>query len=184
MNQSILKKYSITGLAFVLVLLFSLFGSLSAQNTVSTYPDTTWIRHPTIEPITCLDALLFAEQNARVAQLERPAEFLASVLKRRVMERDEVVVVFGAGSEGVPPASVHGFEIVDEYVTAGWRYWYLVHNHTRQANGALGVPVPSTSDVRFVRSLAAQRGLERVRVTNGFYTFDASIAEISRFRAR
>lgn len=137
-----------------------------------------------IEPITCLDALLFAEQNARVPQLDRPTEFLASVLRRRMMERDEVVVVFGAGSEMFPPASVRGFEIVDEHVAAGWRYWYLLHNHTRQANGALGVPVPSTSDVRFARSLAAERGLERVRVTNGFYSFDATIGEITRFRAR
>lgn len=137
-----------------------------------------------IEPMTCLDALLFAEQNARVPQLERPTEFLASVLRRRVTERDEVVVVFGAGAELFPPASVHGFEIVDEYVAAGWQYWYVLHNHTRQANGALGVPVPSTSDVKFARSLAAQRGLERVRVTNGFYSFDATVAEISKFRAR
>lgn len=136
-----------------------------------------------IEPITCLDALLFAEQNARVPQLERPTEFLASVLRERGMGRDEMVVVFGAGTELFPPASVHGFEIVDEYVAAGWQYWYALHNHTRQANGALGVPVPSTSDVKFARNLAAERGLERVRVTNGFYSFDAAIAEISRFRA-
>lgn len=59
-----------------------------------------------------------------------------------------------------------------------------LHNHTRHANGALGVPVPSTSDVRFVRSLAAARGLERVRVTNGFYSFDAAVDEISGFRGR
>lgn len=137
-----------------------------------------------IEPITCLDALLFAEQNARVPQLERPTEFLASVLVRQLMERDEVVVVFGAGTELFPPSSVHGFEVVDEYVAAGWQYWYVLHNHTRQADGALGVPVPSTSDVGFARRLAAQSGLERIRVTNGFYSFDAAVAEISRFRAR
>lgn len=137
-----------------------------------------------IEPITCLDALLFAEQNARVPQLERPTEFLASVLRRRSMGRDELVVVFGAGTELFPPSSVHGFEIVDEYVASGWRYWYVLHNHTRQANGALGVPVPSTSDVGFARRLAERSGLERVRVTNGLYSFDATVAEIASFRAR
>jgi hypothetical protein len=137
-----------------------------------------------IAPISCLDALLFAEQNTRVPQLEHPTEFLASVLRKRVGDRDEVIVIFGAGSEMFPPRSVHGFEIVDEYLATGWRYWYMLHNHTRQASGALGVPVPSTSDVAFTRSLAAQRALERVRVTNGFYTFDASVAELSRFRAR
>lgn len=137
-----------------------------------------------IEPITCLDALLFAAQNARVPQLERPTEFLASVLRRRLTERDEVVVVFGAGTELFPPSSVHGFEIVDEYVAEGWQYWYVLHNHTRQANGALGVPVPSASDVAFARRLAARSGLEGIRVTNGFYSFDATVAEISRFRGR
>ncbi|MEX2570178.1 MAG: hypothetical protein WD737_02665 [Gemmatimonadota bacterium] len=137
-----------------------------------------------IEPISCLDALLFAEQNARVPQLERPTEFLASVLVNRLGERNEVVVVFGAGTELFPPSSVHGFEIVDEYVAAGWQYRYVLHNHTRQTNGALGVPVPSTSDVDFARRLAAQRGLESIRVTNGFYSFDATIAEISDFRGR
>lgn len=137
-----------------------------------------------IEPITCLDALIFAEQNARVPQLERPTEFLASVLRRRTPEREEVVVIFGAGNEMFPPSTVFGLEIVDEYVARGWGYWYWLHNHTRQADGALGVPVPSTSDVRFARSLADARGLERVRVTNGFYSFDAAIEEIAGFRFR
>jgi len=136
-----------------------------------------------IEPITCLDALLFAKQNARVPQLESPTEFLASVLRRDTAEGEEVAVVFGAGSEMFPPRSVHGFEIVDEHVADGWRFWYMLHNHTRQSSGALGVPVPSTSDVQFVRSLAQTRGLERVRITNGFYTFDAAVEEIVDFRS-
>jgi hypothetical protein len=137
-----------------------------------------------IDPISCLDALLFAEQNRRVPQLEQPTEFLASVLRRELPEQTEVVVVFGAGTEMFPPSSVHGFDIVDEYVGAGWQYWYALHNHTIQANGALGVPVPSMSDVQFVRRLAAQRGLERVRVTNGFYSFDSAVSDIASFRAR
>lgn len=137
-----------------------------------------------IEPIACLDALLFAEQNARVPQLERPTEFLASVLRRGAEEGEEVVVIFGAGSEMFPPRTVYGFDVVDEYLARGWRYWYVLHNHTRQGNGALGVPVPSASDVRLARNLAAERGLERVRVTNGFYTFDAAVDEMAVFRSR
>jgi hypothetical protein len=136
-----------------------------------------------IEPVTCLDALLFAEQNARIPQLRSPTEFLASVLRRERPGGEEVAVVFGAGSEMFPPRSVHGIEIVDEHVADGWRFWYMLHNHTRQSSGALGVPVPSTSDVQFVRRLAQVRGLERVRVTNGFYTFDAAIDEIQGFRS-
>ena len=62
--------------------------------------------------------------------------------------------------------------------------WYLIRNHTRQHSGALGVPMPSTSDVRSVRWLAETRGLERARVTNGFYTFDVAIDELREFRWR
>ena len=138
----------------------------------------------TVERITCLDALIFAQQNARVPQIERGTEFIASVLRRRSEGREEVAVVFGAGEERFPPNSIYGFDIVDEYMDEGWSYWYLIHNHTRQRNGALGVPMPSTSDVRLVRWLAQTRGLERARVTNGFYTFDAPIDELREFRWR
>ena len=137
-----------------------------------------------IEPITCLDALLFAEQNARMAQLEHPTEFLASVLVRESGGTTEVTVIFGAGMEFFPPMSVYGAEIVERYVAEGWRYRYFLHNHTIQADGSLGVPVPSTSDVRFARSLATNRGLERIRVTNGFFTFDAPARELEMMRGR
>src|SRR5690606_33678878 len=56
----------------------------------------------TIAPITCLDALLFAHQNRRVSQLERPTEFIASVLVREAAETPAVAVVFGAGEEMFP----------------------------------------------------------------------------------
>ena len=137
-----------------------------------------------IGPITCLDALLFARENARLPQLERPTEFLASVLRKGSDEHGEILVVFGAGAELFPPKTVYGFDIVDDYLAQGWSYWYVLHNHTRQSNGALGIPVPSTSDVQFVRGLAAKRGLKRVRVTNGFYSFDAGIDEMRALRAR
>lgn len=137
--------------------------------------------------ITCLDALLFAEQNSRVAQLVRPTEFLASVLRRDAAGSSDAIVVFGAGSELFIPSSVYGFDVVDEYIRDGWSFWYTLHNHTLQRNGdriALGVPVPSTSDVQIARSLVEARGMQRIRVTNGFYTFDAPATELSRFRGR
>jgi hypothetical protein len=140
-----------------------------------------------IDPITCLDALLFAEQNARVRQLDQPTEFLASVLRRDSTGAGDVVVVFGAGRELFPPRAVYGFDVVDRFLEQGWTFWYVLHNHTLQRNGeriALGVPVPSTSDVQLARNLAEARGLRSVRVTNGFYTFEASIEEMAEFRAR
>lgn len=140
-----------------------------------------------IRPLTCLDALLFAEQNSRIPQLDRPTEFLASVLRKESPRADDVTIVFGAGSDLFPPKSVYGFDVVDRYLERGWTFWYVLHNHTLLKNGsrlALGTPVPSTSDVQFARGLAEARGLQAVRVTNGFYSFEASVEELSRFRAR
>lgn len=140
-----------------------------------------------IEPISCLDALLFAYQNGRVPQLERPTEFLASVLRLESAEGARLAVVFGAGTEMYPPKSVYGFDVVDAYRTAGWRWSYALHNHTTQRNGdrlALGTPTLSTSDVQLLRGLASERGLESARVTNGYYTFSVPSRELGRMRSR
>ena len=141
-----------------------------------------------IEPIRCLDALLFAFQNSRVSQLEQPTEFLASVLRRETEDGDSrVAVIFGAGVEMFPPKSVYGFEAVDEYRSRGWRYAYALHNHTIQKNGdrlALGTPALSTSDVQLTRSLAADSDLEAARVTNGFFTYVVAGEELTLLRSR
>ncbi len=140
-----------------------------------------------IAPITCLDALLFAVQNARVPQLERPTEFVASVLRREVDGRAELAVVFGAGDGMYPPKSVYGFDVVDEFRADGWRWSYVLHNHTTQRCGArlaLGSPALSTSDVQLLRGLAEDGGLESARVTNGFYTYSVRADEISALRSR
>ena len=140
-----------------------------------------------IEPIRCLDALLFANQNSRVSQLTQPTEFLASVLQKDEAGHARLVVIFGAGEEMFPPKSVYGFDVVDEYVALGWRYRYALHNHTIQQNGellALGTPALSTSDVQLTRNLAEGTSLESARVTNGFYTYTATAEELRRLRSR
>jgi hypothetical protein len=140
-----------------------------------------------IEDIACLDALLFAFQNARAPELTHPTEFLASVLRREVNGQRQLAVVFGAGDEMFPPKSVYGSDVVAQHVAQGWEYWYAIHNHTVQKNGArmaLGNPTLSTSDVQFGRNLAAEAGLRSARVTNGFYTFSAGVQELSRMRSR
>jgi hypothetical protein len=139
-----------------------------------------------VEPISCLDALLFTRQAARVSQLEKPTEFVASVLRREATDGIRLLIVFGAGSDTLVPRGWYGTDLVGEYLNDGWRLWYVIHNHTTQKNGgrlALGAPVPSTNDVQLNRALAVQ-GLDSVRVTNGFYTFRASTADMSLFRAR
>lgn len=140
-----------------------------------------------IDPITCLDALLFAEQHSRFSQLDHPTEFIASILRRRTGESDEVMVIFGASDEMFPPGSFYGFDVADAHRAQGWNWAYVLHNHTLQdddGSRVLGVPVPSTSDVELARVLAEQRGLESARVTNGFFTFRAQVRELVDFRAR
>jgi hypothetical protein len=139
-----------------------------------------------IEPISCLDALLFSRQAGRFSQVDKPTEFIASVLRRESSAGPDVAVVFGAGSDTFVPKDVYGFDVVQGYLADGWRYWYAIHNHPVQKNGellALGVPALSTNDVLLSRNLAADMSLESVRVTNGFYTFNASVAELDELRA-
>lgn len=141
----------------------------------------------TIEPISCLDALLFARQANRMSQIDQPTEFIASVLRRERAPGSPLMVVFGAGSEMFPPREVYGFEVVEDLLADGWSYWYAIHNHTVRQHGdriALGVPGPSTSDVDLYRSLVDNLGLESARVTNGFYTFIASADDLQLFRGR
>ena len=140
-----------------------------------------------INPISCLDALLFSRQASRISQLDHPTEFLASVLRRETRTGADLFVVFGAGSEMFPPKNVYGFEVVRRFLADGWSYWYSIHNHTIQKNGdllALGVPAPSSSDVQLYRSLGKEMGLDSLRVTNGFYTFSASVNDLAAFRPR
>lgn len=140
-----------------------------------------------IDPISCLDALLFARQASRVSEIDEPTEFIASVLRRETETGTNLLVVFGAGSEMFVPKDFYGFDFVRPLVADGWSYWYVIHNHTVQRNGdllALGVPVPSTSDVQLLRNIAEDMALESVRVTNGFYTFSASVEDLDGFRSR
>jgi hypothetical protein len=140
-----------------------------------------------IDPITCIEALLFAYQNARTSQLTNPTEFLASVLRRDGAEGIRLTVLFGAGTEMFPPKTVYGFDVVEELVADGWTYWYALHNHTLQSNGetiALGSPTMSTSDVQLTRGLMRDLGLLQGRVTNGFYTFVGSPQDLSQLRSR
>lgn len=140
-----------------------------------------------LEPIRCLDALLFAYQNSRIPQLESPTEFLASVLRRDVDGQPRLALVFGAGDELFPPKTVYGFDVVEEYLAEGWSYWYALHNHTTQPNGsllALGNPTLSTSDVQITRNVVNDLELEGARVTNGFYTYSLGAEELVHFRSR
>lgn len=138
----------------------------------------------TIRPVQCLDALLFAHQNARVRQLEAPTEFLASVLRKTVDGEARLRVYLGAGDELFPPKSVYGFDQVERDVADGWAYVAMLHNHTLQTVGdeiRLGVPAPSISDVQLLNGLVESYGLQQAWVTNGLYTVVIDAADLGRY---
>lgn len=136
-----------------------------------------------VRRIRCLEAALFALQDARHSQLTRPTEFIAHLLRRG----DSLRVYFGAGDAMFPPRAVYGLAEVTADVAAGWTYGVVLHNHTLLGwNGrlALGVPAPSTSDVQLFRGLVEELGLREVWVTNGMYTGVVRAGELGRFHSR
>jgi hypothetical protein len=63
----------------------------------------------------------------------------------------------------------------------------VLHKHTvtrHQGRLRLGLPTPSTSDVRLLRVLAGVLGLCRVLVTSGLYTGEVPADALPRFEAR
>ena len=100
----------------------------------------------TVRPIRCLESLLFAHHAARHDPVERPTEFVASVLRAHPGGRATLRIYFGAGDEPFPPREASASAFVE-----------------RDA---------STSDVQFLRSLAERAGLDRAWITNGLYTLD------------
>ena len=140
-----------------------------------------------VRPIQCLEALLFAYQNARYPQLTPPTEFIASILRRRIDDEVVLKIYFVASDQMFPPMSILGFDEIEKNVAEGWEFWTLLHNHTVQENQgepALGVPAPSTSDVDLLRWLAEGSGLQNAWVTNGFYTIEISARAFDGYLGR
>ncbi len=136
-----------------------------------------------IRAVRCLDAALFALQDARYSQLTHPTEFIGHVLRKD----GRLKIYFGAGDGAFPPKSVYGIDEVEADVAAGWSYWAALHNHPIQRRAerlTLGVPVPSTSDVELLSELVARLGLREVWVTNGIYTGVVSAANLVKFSGR
>lgn len=136
-----------------------------------------------VRPVRCLDAALFARQDARYSQLTRPTEFVAHLLRRG----DSLRVYFGATDQMFPPREFQGSSDVARDVAAGWQYWVILHNHTVRTHSgkpALGLPAPSTSDVEFFNALAQRLGLREAWITNGMYTGVVAAERLERFSGR
>jgi len=136
-----------------------------------------------VRRIWCLEAALFALQDARYSQLTRPTEFVAHILRLD----DRIKVYLGGSDLLFPPKRFYGLEEVAADVAAGWQYWVVLHNHTLRAldgKPALGMPAPSTSDVELFKGLVERLGLREVWVTNGMYTGVVPSENLGQFRTR
>ncbi len=136
-----------------------------------------------VRPIRCLEAALFALQDARYSELTRPTEFIAHILRRD----DRLRVYFAASDLMFPPKHFYGLEEVAAQVADGWLYWVALHNHTvrlLEGKPALGTPAPSTSDVQLFNGLVKDLGLRELWVTNGMYTGVVSSGNLGLFKAR
>ena len=137
-----------------------------------------------VREITCWEASMFARQAERHPPIESPTEFIAVMLLKTVDGQRRARIYFGAGPETFPPKAVYPFEAARRDVEQGWTMHAMLHNHTvrrRDGRPALGVPAPSTQDVALSRALAEELGLERVLVTNGFYTVDVPASALGEY---
>src|SRR5688572_12665284 len=69
-----------------------------------------------VRPVRCIDAALFALQDARYSQLTHPTEFVAHILR----SDGRLKIYFGASDEPTPPKSVYGLDEVAAAVAEGW----------------------------------------------------------------
>jgi hypothetical protein len=133
-----------------------------------------------VRPIRCLEAALFARQDARHSELTHPTEFVASIVRRGGRLR----VYFGGSDQMFPRGAFYGIEQARADVADGWTFWAVLHNHTvvtYQGRPALGMPAPSTNDVQLMRGLVEDVGLREAWVTNGFYTGVVPGEALARF---
>jgi len=140
-----------------------------------------------VRPVRCLDALLFAYQNARYPQLSHPTEFIASILRQTIDGKPVLRIYFAASDALFPSKDYYGFEDIKKEISAGWEFWAMLHNHTIQRNNgapALGVPALSSSDVDLLRSLAQSVALQNAWITNGFYTIVLPVAALDQYLGR
>ncbi len=133
-----------------------------------------------VRPIRCLEAALFARQDARYSELTHPTEHIVSILRRGGRLR----VYVGGSDRLFSRGAFYGIDQARADVAEGWTYHAVLHNHTvvtYRGKPALGTPAPSTNDVQLMRALVEEAGLREVWVTNGFYTGVVPAAALARF---
>jgi hypothetical protein len=122
-----------------------------------------------VRPVRCLEAALFAHQDARYSELTHPTELVATILRKG----DRLRIYAGGSDQMFPPGRFYGIDEARADAADGWDFWVILHNHTVQRHDgkpALGSPAPSTNDVHLVRNLLEDTPVREIWVTNGMYT--------------
>ena len=139
----------------------------------------------TLREAQCLEKLFYAFQAERYDAIEQPAEFVVVQVTKQTEQGPMARMYLGSSENMFPSKRFYPFEAASKDIDEGWRFEFFLHTHPPQRLGekpALGVPAPSTNDVMLARSLTAGSGLQRVLVTNGFYTIDIPTEMLDRYQ--
>jgi hypothetical protein len=149
----------------------------------------------TINPVSCLEAMLWKWQAARYPMLEHPTEFGAFVLRGHGRVR---VYLSSADLVGQKIRDAIT-KRVEADAAAGFRLVIHIHNHpflfdrkvgdrmwTLEATkeDVAGALAPSMTDVHFYRNLRNSLGLQEAWVTNGLNTLRFPAAQFDVLTAR
>lgn len=136
-----------------------------APNNMLVAGNPTWV-----EPIRCIEALLFTRQNERISILERSTEFAAFVLRSADGSRLKIYN-YTRNEDGIGNVSVLTDPIARD-VSEGWLLVASLHNHNFHPDelGSNGIVSPSGTDTTLYKNLAAAFGLREAWITNGVDT--------------
>lgn len=147
-----------------------------------------------INPIGCLEAMLWKWQAARYPMLEHPTEFGAFVLRGHGRVRVYLSSADLVGQKIRRPVT----ELVQGDVIGGFRLMAHIHNHPFLLNREVGdrmwtveaskedvagALAPSTTDVEFYRNVVGNLSLEEAWVTNGLHTARFHAGELDSLMA-
>lgn len=128
-----------------------------------------------VEPMSCLEALLFSEHQARFP-VQGYTEFLAVVLAKG--GRLRVYLLSSGETQGAAPHLSHVRAELDADRARGWTLELHLHNHPfnfENESGDIGGSLAPSGEARWgdigtLLSLMREQGLREGAITNGFDT--------------
>jgi hypothetical protein len=148
-----------------------------------------------IEPMTCLEAMIWKWQNNRFLMISYPTEFGAFILKRNTDLRIYL------SSSDIVGARIRSevLESIQTDIESGFELLAHLHNHPflfdrsigdrmwtmeETIDDIAGALAPSMTDVSFFRGIRDRYGLQEAWITNGIETSKFNAEEFDLLRSR